>query len=103
TCSCGWRGATTRGAACSRSTRRSTLASPTNPTRRLPTSAQGCRSPLAREATMAQQVDLTAVHDLLVEAIASEHRLYQAAVEARADGERWSARATLAHRKEAMD
>jgi len=52
---------------------------------------------------MKQQVDLTAVRDLLVEAIAREHRLYQAAVEARADGERWSARAMLAHRKEAMD
>jgi hypothetical protein len=52
---------------------------------------------------MAKQVDEAAVRDLLVEAIAVEHRLYQAAVEARADGERWSARAALAQRKEAMD
>jgi hypothetical protein len=52
---------------------------------------------------MALQVDRAAMHDVLVEAIAAEHRLYQAAVEARADGERWNVRAALAHRKEAMD
>jgi hypothetical protein len=52
---------------------------------------------------MAQQVDGAAVRDLLVEAIAAEHRLYQAAFEARANGERWRARAALAHRKEATD
>jgi hypothetical protein len=52
---------------------------------------------------MAQQVDRAAMRDLLLEAIAAEHRLYQAAVEARSDGERWRARATLARRKEAMD
>jgi len=52
---------------------------------------------------MAKQVDGPAVRDLLVEAIAAEHRLYQAAVEARAEAERWNARAALARRKEAMD
>src|SRR5215208_381913 len=52
---------------------------------------------------MAQQVDGAAVRDLLVQAIAAEHRLYQAAVEAKADGQRWDARAALAQRKEAMD
>src|SRR5829696_7956336 len=52
---------------------------------------------------MAQQVDRAAVRDLLLEAIVAEHRLYQAAVEAKADGQRWDARAALAQRKEAID
>jgi hypothetical protein len=52
---------------------------------------------------MAHPADGTPVRVLLVAAIITEHQLYQAAVAARAEGERWDARAALAYRKEAMD